>query len=185
MENLNPNSLYMVEQNILTQTGLFLYENGFAILFVAAIFASLMVYIVVNNIEFKNQKVKLEKVLVVEKMSNPMSLNELNQEANNQTNNNQTCKTLNNKSACTSLGSCVWAVAKDTTGTIKKCVAAQALGTGSTAAAGSDGPSDLCFCSKNGKLLPWEEYYYLDGANIKNKKGRHCAAKGQNCTYKN
>tara|TARA_B100001093_G_scaffold520477_1_gene616449 strand:+ start:16288 stop:16845 length:558 start_codon:yes stop_codon:yes gene_type:complete len=185
MENLNPNSLYMAEQNILTQTGKFLYENGFAILFVAGLFAGLMVYIVVNNIEFKNQKVKLEKVLVVEKMTNPMTLTQLNQEASAQTNNNDTCKKLNNKSACTSLGTCVWAVAKDTTETIKKCVAAQALGSGSQDAAGSDGPSDLCFCSKNGKLLPWEEYYYLDGGDIKSKKGRVCSAKGQNCTYKN
>ena len=62
---------------------------------------------------------------------------------------------------------------------------AQSLGSGSQEAAGSDGPSDLCFCSKNGKLLPWEEYYYLDGGDIKSKKGRVCSAKGQNCTYKN
>ena len=174
----------MVEQNILTQTGYFLYENGFAILFVALLFSGLMVYIVVNNIEFKSQKVKLEKVLVVEKMSNPPTVDDLNQEVSAQSNNNGTCRKLNNKAACTSLGSCVWAIAKDTTATIQKCVAAQTLGSGSSEALGSDGPSDICFCSKDGKLLPWEEYYYLDGGTIKNKKGRACSAKGNKCKRK-
>ena len=38
------------------QTLYFLYENGFAILFVALIFTMLMVYIVLNDIKFKTQK---------------------------------------------------------------------------------------------------------------------------------
>ena len=168
------------------QTLYFLYENGFAILFVALIFTMLMVYIVLNDIKFKTQKVKLEKVLVVEKMANPPpSLKQLNTEVENQSNNNSTCNNLNDKTSCTALGSCVWVKAQDKKNVIKKCVAAQALGTGSTAAKGSDGPSDMCYCSKDGKLIPWEEFYYLDGSSIKKKPGRPCTAKGDKCTYKN
>ena len=95
------------------QTLYFLYENGFAILFVALIFTMLMVYIVLNDIKFKTQKVKLEKVLVVEKMANPPpSLKQLNTEVENQSNNNSTCKNLNDKTSCTALGSCVWVLQK-------------------------------------------------------------------------
>ena len=64
-------------------------------------------------------------------------------------------------------------------------MAAQALGTGSKAAKGSDGPSDMCYCSKDGKLIPWEEYYYLDGSTIQKKDPKPCTAKGDKCTYKN
>ena len=83
----------MTQPDMVRQTLYFLYENGFAILFVALIFTMLMVYIVLNDIKFKTQKVKLEKVLVVEKMANPPpSLKQLNTEVENQSNNNSTCK---------------------------------------------------------------------------------------------
>ena len=97
--------------------------------------------------------------------NSPPSAKSLNQSVNNMSNNNGTCGKLKDKSGCTSLGSCVWAVATDKKTKINKCVAAVQLGSGSKAATGSDGPSDICYCSKDGKLIPWEEYYYLDGGN--------------------
>ena len=48
---------------------------------------------------------------------------------------------------------------------IDKCVTTQALGKDSKAAEGSDDSQDLCYKTKNGKLVPWDEYYYLDGKN--------------------
>ena len=164
------------------QTLYFLYENGFAILFVALIFTVLMVYIVLNDIKFKTQKVKLEKVLVVEKMANPPpSLKQLNTEVENQSNNNSTCKNLNDKTSAQFRKLCM-GKSTNKKNVIKKCVAARALGTGSTAAKGSDGPSDMCYCSKDGKLIPWKNCY-LDGSSIKKPEDRH--TKGDKYTYKN
>ena len=158
----------MTQQDIITQTGYFLWKNKLYILLVMLVFGGLSIYIAINNIKFEKKKMKVERVLVVEKMTTtPPSLEELNATIQNQISNNGTCKTLTNKSGCTSLGGCVWVT---TNNNIKKCVAAQGLGSGSTEPSGSDGPSDMCYCSQDGKLVPWEEYYYLDGDSIKKKK---------------
>ena len=176
----------MTQPDIVTQTGYFLWNNGWSILLVVIVLSMIMAYIAVNDITFKKQKVKLQKVIVLEKYANPPPTTEqLNTEVENSSNNNSTCKQLGDKTSCTALGSCVWVKAQDKKNTIQKCVAAQALGTGSNAAKGSDGPSDMCYCSKDGKLIPWEEYYYLDGSTIKKKDAKPCTAKGDKCTYKN
>ena len=46
----------------------------------------------------------------------------------------------------------------------KKCVSANP--NIDSTAPGSDGPEKKCF-KKNGKLIPWELYYYLDGNTTK------------------
>ena len=166
---------------MVTQTGIFLWENSNAIIFVVLIFISLTFVVARSGITFEKPKTKVEKVIVVEKYKNPPSLKELNNDVGNSMSNNKTCNKLKDKSSCTSLGSCVWAIAKDKNDVIKTCIEAQSLGSGSTSARGSDGPSDICHCSKNGKLLPWEEYYYLDGDSIKKKKGKPCTAQGDKC----
>lgn len=171
---------------MVTQTGMFLWYNKWSILFVVVIFTLLMIYLTMHNIKFKEQKTKVVKEFVIEKMTNsPPSAKSLNEDVNNMSNNNGTCGKLKDKAGCTSLGSCVWAVTTDKKTKINKCVAAVQLGSGSKAATGSDGPSDICYCSKDGKLIPWEEYYYLDGGNIERKKGKACTAKGDKCTPKN
>ena len=142
-----------------------------------------------HNIKFKDQKTKVVKEFVIEKMENqagsPPSASSLNQEVDNMSNNNSTCDKLKDKSGCTSLGSCVWATTMDKKTKINKCVAAVQLGSGSKAAKGSNGPSDICYCAKDGKLIPWEEYYYLDGGTIKKKDAKPCLAKGDKCKPKN
>ena len=146
------------------------------------VFISLIFVIARSGIKFEKPKTKVVKEIVVEKYKNPPNLKDLNNDVGHSMANNKTCNKLKNKAGCTSLGSCVWAIVKDKNDVIKTCVEAQALGSGSTAAKGSDGPSDICHCSKNGKLLPWEEYYYLDGDSIKKKKGKPCTAEGDKCS---
>jgi hypothetical protein len=173
----------MTQQDIVTQSGYFLWKNKLYILLVILAFSGLSIYVAINNIKFEKKKMKVAKVLVVEKMTTaPPSLEELNTAVQNETSNNETCKTLSDKSGCTALGGCVWVTSKNN---IKKCVAAQALGAGSTAASGSDGPTDMCYCAKDGKLVPWEEYYYLDGSSIQSKAAKPCTASGDSCTYTN
>ena len=175
----------MTQPDVVTQTGMFLWYNKWSILMVTLIFVTLMLYITLHNIKFKEQKTKVVQEVVIEKMTNsPPNSKSLNKEVSNMSNNNDTCGKLNDKSGCTSLGSCVWAVATDKKTKINKCVAAVQLGSGSKAANGSDGPADICYCSKEGKLIPWEEYYYLDGGNIEKKLGKPCTAKGDKCTPK-
>lgn len=174
----------MTQQDIITQTGYFLRKNILYILLVILVFCGLTIYVAINNIKFEKKKMKVERVLVVEKMTPaPPSLDELNTTVQNQTTNSGTCKTLTDKSGCTSLGGCVWVTTNNNN--IKKCLAAQGLGTGSTEPSGSDGPSDMCYCSQDGKLVPWEEYYYLDGGTIKSKPAKPCTASGDSCTYSN
>ena len=172
----------MTQQDIVTQTGYFLWNNSISIIFVVLVFISLTILIAVNGIKFEKPETKVVKEIVVEKYKNPPNLKDLNNDVGHSMANNKTCNKLKNKAGCTSLGSCVWAIVKDKNDVIKTCVEAQALGSGSTAAKGSDGPSDICHCSKNGKLLPWEEYYYLDGDSIKKKKGKPCTAEGDKCS---
>ena len=70
-----------------------------------------------HNIKFKEQKTKVVKEFVIEKMENqtmsPPSASALNQEVENVSNNNSTCSNLKDKAGCTSLGSCVWASTTD------------------------------------------------------------------------
>jgi len=175
----------MTQPDMVTQTGMFLWYNKWSILFVVVIFTLLMIYLTMHNIKFKEQKTKVVKEFVIEKMANPPpTSSSLNKEVNNISSNNSTCGKLKDKSACTSLGSCVWATTTDKKTKINKCVAAVQLGSGSKQAKGSNGPADICYCSDKGKLIPWEEYYYLDGSSIEKKKASPCLAKGDKCTYK-
>ena len=98
----------MTQQDIVTQTGYFLWKNKLYILLVMLAFCGLSIYVAINNIKFEKKKMKVERVLVVEKMTpGPPSLEELNTTVQNQTSNNGTCKTLTDKSGCTALGGCV------------------------------------------------------------------------------
>ena len=84
----------MTQQDILTETGYFLWKNKLYILLVILAFSGLSIYVAINNIKFEKKKMKVARVLVVEKMSTaPPSLEELNTTVQNQTSNNETCKT--------------------------------------------------------------------------------------------
>mgnify|MGYP001159898756 CR=1 FL=1 len=175
----------MNNNDIIKQTGLFIMNNIVAILIITSLFTSLMVYIILNNIKFNENKKKISKVIVIEKMGNKKDiLDKLNTDVKIISSNNNTCGTLKNKESCTSLGTCVWVKTKDKGNKIQKCIEALELGNNSTQALGSDGPTDMCYCSKDGKLIPWEEYYYLDGSKIIKKKARPCLASGDKCNYK-
>ena len=81
----------MTQQDILTETGYFLWKNKLYILLVIFVFSGLSIYIAINNIKFEKKKMKVAKVLVVEKMTTaPPSLEELNTAVQNQTSNNET-----------------------------------------------------------------------------------------------
>ncbi len=149
----------------------FFFENINWILFVVLFFSCLAVYMITHNIKFKEKKSKVVRVVTIEKMTNPKE--KLKSDLKSDMKGNNSCHKLTNKVSCTSLGTCVWATAKDNGKKIDKCVTAQALGKDSKAAEGSDGPQDLCYKTKNGKLVPWDEYYYLDGKVIKSKKGKN------------
>lgn len=153
----------------------FFFENINWILFVVLFFSFLAIYMIVNNIKFKEKKSKVVRVVTIEKMTNKKPTHtkeQLKSDMKSDMKGSDTCHKLTNKVSCTSLGTCVWATAKDNGKKIDKCITAQALGKDSKAAQGSDGPQDLCYKTKNGKLVPWDEYYYLDGKNIKSKKGK-------------
>ena len=149
----------------------FFFENINWIIFVVLFFSFLAIYMVAHNIKFKERKSKVVRVVTIEKMTNPKK--QLKEDLKSDMKGNNSCHKLTNKVSCTSLGTCVWATAKVGNKKIDKCVTAQALGKGSKEAEGSDGPQDLCYKTKNGKLIPWEEYYYLDGKKIKSKKGKN------------
>ena len=162
---------------MVTQTGMFLWYNKWSILFVVVIFTLLMIYLTMHNIKFKEQKTKVVKEFVIEKMENqtmsPPDASSLNQEVENVSNNNSTCSNLKDKSGCTSLGSCVWASGKDGTEKISKCIAAQ-KGNTKGIVSGSLGPEDKCFKKKDGKLSPWEEFYYQNGPALGKKLNNSC-----------
>jgi hypothetical protein len=169
----------MNQSNIVTSSGRFIMKNILWILIVVVLLTALTAYIAYNNITFEKQKSTLEKVIVIEKITN---LDSVFDDAQASSSTPETCKKFDNKSACTSLGSCVWATAKDGANQIKKCVVAASLGMGSKHALGSDGPSDMCYCSDKGKLIPWDKFYYLDGDSVKEKAARICISKGGTCT---
>lgn len=129
-------------------------------------------FMVVNNIKFEKQKTKVDKVIVVEKLVEGLDENEnspekLKIEAQRGIGNN--CAKLDSKEGCTALGGCVWVTGTDIDNMSKKCV--EAAGTSGNMARGSNGPANKCFQNKNGKYVPWEKYYYLDGANIRDGSG--------------
>ena len=168
----------MTEQDIFTQIGLFLWENGFSILFVVIVLIVITLYIVLNDIKFETPKTKVERVVVLEKFNNgrkPPSFKEMQQDIENDTD-NKTCVNFSDKSGCTALGGCVWVTADN--GNVKKCQQGN-----------NDGPTDLCYCKPNkkgvkgkdnGSLIPWDEYYYLDdSATISKKKPKPTKCSGK------
>ena len=168
----------MTEQDILTNIGLFLWENGLFILLVVIILIGLTTYIAVKGIKFETPKTTVEKVVVVEKfnaLKKPPSFKEMETVLENKTNNN-TCVALNDKSGCTALGGCVWVTSDK--GNVKKCQQGN-----------KNGPTDMCYCkpesagANKGKLIPWDEFYYLDDAgNVSKGKPKPCMNKNGKCT---
>jgi len=167
----------MTQTDIVTAAGLFLWENMWYILLVVIVLTILMIYIVLNNIKFKKQKTKIEKVIVIEKFAQPPpSFEDLQQDVANASSNNKDCNPKgikNGKDICTALGGCVWITADN--GNIKKCIPGNP----------TNGPTDMCYCqgqkNGNGKLIPWDTFYYLDG-KIKSKKAKPCMGIGNKCT---
>lgn len=168
----------MTEQDIVTEIGLFFFKNGLSILFVVIVLLSLTTYIAVKGIKFETPKTTVEKVVVVEKFNSlkkPPSFKEMQQDLKNKTNNN-TCVTLTDKSGCTALGGCVWVTTDK--GKVKKCQQGS-----------KTGPTDMCYCkpesagAKKGKLIPWDEFYYLDDAgNVSKGAPQPCMNKDGKCT---
>ena len=152
-----------MSNNLASSTLGFIYDNIFAIFFVVVLFSILTIYIIIHDISFKEQKTKINKVIVVEKFTT----NELKQKSREDNRNNKSCKKLKYQDSCIALGNCVWVTAKPNNKKISKCVAANP--NIDNTAAGSDGPEKKCFKHK-GKLVPWDEYYYLDGKNTIKKK---------------
>ena len=153
-----------MSNNLVGSTLTFVYENIFAIFFVVVIFSVLTIYIIINNISFKEKNYTVNKVITVEKFTT----DELKQNSSEDMRNDNSCKKLKFKDSCTALGSCVWVTATPSSGKlVEKCVSANP--NIDNTAPGSDGPGKKCFKNK-GKLIPWEHYYYLDGKNIKQKQ---------------
>ena len=161
--------------DLLTASGLFIYNNLLGILLVTIMFFAITIFYALNNIHLEEPKLKTDKVVVLEKMGN------LQTAANNQMHDNKYCadsvKDYSDqnikKSTCSALGSCVWVTGKDGSDKISKCVAAQ-KGNSNGVAPGSLGPEDKCFKKKNGQLSPWEEYYYLNGPASGKKLNNRC-----------
>jgi len=135
----------------------FAYENIMAIFFVVTMISVITIYIIVNNISFKEKKTKVDKVITIENFTST----ELKQEAGNDARNDSTCSRLKFKDSCVAGGNCVWVTAKQSGKLVEKCVSANP--NIDNTAPGSDGPEKKCF-KENGKLVPWEEFYYLDGS---------------------
>lgn len=161
--------------DLLTASGLFIYNNLLPILLVTIMFFAITIFYAINNIHLEEPKLKTEKVVVLEKMGDLQSL------ANNQMHDNKYCgdtvKDFSDpnikKSTCIALGSCVWASGKDGTEKISKCIAAQ-KGNAKGIVSGSLGPEDKCFKKKDGKLSPWEEFYYQNGPASGKKLNNSC-----------
>jgi len=147
-----------MSNDLATSTLSFIYDNIFAIFFVVVLLSVLTTYITLRNISFKEESLKVDKVITIEKFTS----NELKQMSSEDIRNDNSCDKLKFKDSCTALGSCVWV----TSGSHKKCVSANP--NIDNTAPGSDGPEKKCF-KKNGKLIPWEQYYYLDGNDLKQK----------------
>ena len=152
-----------MSNDLASSTLFFIFDNIFAIFFVVVLFSLVTVFIIVHDISFKEKPIKLSKVITIEKFST----NNLKQESLQEMRNNNSCDKLKFKDACIAGGSCVWVTSKVNNNLIKKCVTSNP--NIDTTAAGSDGPEKKCF-KHNNKLIPWEEYYYLDGKDTKMKK---------------
>ena len=140
----------------------FAYENILAIFFVVIMISVITIYIIIHDISFKEKQYKINKVITVEKFTSE----QLKQEAGNDLRNNNFCNKLKFKDSCIAGGNCVWVTAKYSGKLIEKCVSANP--NIDNTAPGSDGPEKKCF-KKNKKLVPWEEFYYLDGSQTKKK----------------
>ena len=154
---------------IVLDSGTFIFDNLLGIIIVIAILGGIAILIIINNITFPKEKTKVDKVIVIEKMSD---IDKFKNEANNNLKNSNTCSSLPNKEGCCSLGTCVWATAIDKKEKISKCVLAASTNSAKgTLIPGSNGPEDKCYKNKSGNFLPWEEYWYQDGSNLKSGKG--------------
>lgn len=161
--------------DLLTASGLFIYNNLLPILLVTIMFFAITIFYALNNIHLEEPKLRTAKVVVLEKMDN------LQQATSNQMHDNKYCgdsvKDYSDpnvkKATCIALGSCVWASGKDGTEKISKCIAAQ-KGNTNGIPAGSLGPEDKCLKKKDGSLSPWEEYYYENGPTEGKKLNNSC-----------
>lgn len=157
---------------LLIKTINFLGDNLLGIILVICLFSAITVLIVVNNITFpKKKKTKVDKVIIVEKMTSQI---DFHSNANSGLQTNEACGKLETKEGCCSLGTCVWATASDKNEKINKCIAA--AGTmnpsgNSSIVPGSLGPATKCYKNPEGKYIGWEKYYYQDGDTIKEKNG--------------
>ena len=110
--------------DLLTASGLFIYNNLLGILLVTIMFFAITIFYALNNIHLEEPKLKTAKVVVLEKLDN------LQQSAQNQMHDNKFCgdsvKDYTDpnvkKSTCMALGSCVWASGKDGSEKISKCI---------------------------------------------------------------
>jgi len=101
--------------DLLTASGLFIYNNLLGILLVTIIFFAITIFYALNNIHLEEPKLKTDKVVVLEKMGN------LQTAANNQMQDIKYCSDsvieysdqIINKSTCSALGSFVWVTGKD------------------------------------------------------------------------
>ena len=151
-----------MSNDLASSTLYFLFDNIFAIFFIVVLLSVLTIYIIIHDISFEKEKIQLNKVITIEKFSTK----KLIQDATQNMRNDNTCGKLKFKDSCIAGGSCVWVTAKPNGNKISKCISANP--NIDTTAPGSDGPEKKCF-KHNNKLIPWEEYYYLDGQNTKKK----------------
>jgi len=154
-----------------TSTNGFFFENIIPILLIVVLFSCITIAIVIYDIKFpKEEKEKVERVVVIENYTPKITANNLAIQGKNGMNNSKTCGKLNNKVSCTALDSCVWVDAKLNKKFIEKCVAANPILDDKTKPpSGSDGPEESCF-KHDGKLVPWENFYYEDGGQQIKKK---------------
>lgn len=159
--------------NVVSLSGSFILENLAGILMVTLILILFRFYFSANNIKIEKQKTKVKKVLLVEKMENIL------ENAKKTISSPESCMLNKKKEVCIALGNCVWAKTKESSGVIEKCLASEEVDKGEIP--GSNGPTDICYCSSKGKLIPWEKYYYMKGKDVIEKKGKFCSAQGDKC----
>ena len=151
-----------MSNNLAGLTSKFLFDNIFAIFYVVVLFSVITIYIIIHDISFKQKKYKVNKVITIEKFTPK----EFKLKAGEEMRNDNSCKKLKFKDTCVALGSCVWVTSNLKGKLVEKCTSANP--NIDNTAPGSDGPEKKCFKHK-GKLVPWENYYYLDGKSLKKK----------------
>ena len=162
--------------SILLASADFVGKNFFYIFALCFIFLGIRFIMVAKNIKIEKQKTKLDKVVVIEKMT---ELERFKKNVELKKIELNLCEKENNKDICLALGNCVWAKATDNNNVIEKCLNAES--TDNSKDKGSEGPTDICYCSSKGKLIPWDNYYYSKGEKVIEKKGPICSAKGNSC----